>query len=351
MFMAHRSAILVFTFLFACPPAGFYTSRLWVADFSMNHFFKAGPDQVPASGFTMIANALHIMSPSVAEPVNQAEAWRLAWRKARRDSFLKLSQEASPHNWQQFYAQVSDLYLDLWSHNGQVGRRVTELLCEQKVCTPGCRVLDVGCGPGTLAVPLAHQGMLVTALDLNQAMLQTLTKQASVLGLANIDTVRASWEDYLPQPAADLVVASFFPDALSARGLCRLESLSRGRAALVLGSGPETFAFRKAVWEQVLDEPFHEGGFHLSCALGWLLASGRQPNLRHLCWPAEFDQPLEKVVRFYQAYFAIFGHEPSRTDMILRQALEPWRQGDRVRARGEVRLAVLWWPSGDYECG
>jgi cyclopropane fatty-acyl-phospholipid synthase-like methyltransferase len=54
---------------------------------------------------------------------------------------------------------------------------------------PGMRVLDVGCGPGRLTIPLAHevgpQGEVV-ALDVQDAMLARVKARADTAGLANI---------------------------------------------------------------------------------------------------------------------------------------------------------------------
>ena len=60
---------------------------------------------------------------------------------------------------------------------------------------PEWRVLDVGCGPGTLAIPLAGQVRQVTALDYSTAMLAELDKRAQAAGLKNITTIQASWSD------------------------------------------------------------------------------------------------------------------------------------------------------------
>jgi len=60
---------------------------------------------------------------------------------------------------------------------------------------PDWTLLDVGCGPGTLAIPLAKQVRRVTALDYSAAMLAELNKQAHAAGMDNITTVQASWSD------------------------------------------------------------------------------------------------------------------------------------------------------------
>ena len=56
-------------------------------------------------------------------------------------------------------------------------------------------VLDVGCGPGTLALPLATRVKSITAIDFSQAMLSELQTRANQQGLTNIYPVKASWTD------------------------------------------------------------------------------------------------------------------------------------------------------------
>lgn len=56
-------------------------------------------------------------------------------------------------------------------------------------------VLDMGSGPGTLAIPLAAKVKHVTAVDYSAGMLETLDELASTKGINNISTVKAAWED------------------------------------------------------------------------------------------------------------------------------------------------------------
>lgn len=68
-------------------------------------------------------------------------------------------------------------------------------------------VLDIGCGTGILAVPLAEKVRSVTALDMSEGMLNILRNKIVSKGIDNIDIISSSWEDATPLKH-DIVLAS-----------------------------------------------------------------------------------------------------------------------------------------------
>lgn len=90
-----------------------------------------------------------------------------------------------------------------------VGR---EALIQRLRLAPGMRVLDAGCGPGRLTVPIARavgpDGEVV-ALDGQRAMLDKLEKRVATEGLQNVRIVRAGLgEGPLGQGGFDRIIVA-----------------------------------------------------------------------------------------------------------------------------------------------
>ena len=97
-------------------------------------------------------------------------------------------------------------------------------------------VLDVGCGAGTLAIPLAGLVRRVTAIDFSDAMIALLNHRCLENSLTNITARVIGWEDDWEQAGIaehDVAIASrsLIVDDLQA-ALCKLNSKARRRVYL-----------------------------------------------------------------------------------------------------------------------
>ena len=77
----------------------------------------------------------------------------------------------------------------------------------------GSRVLDIGAGPGTLAIPFTQKVAHVTTVEPAEGMCSVMREKMAEFGAKNISIVQKRWEDVDVekdlQPPYDVVIASF----------------------------------------------------------------------------------------------------------------------------------------------
>lgn len=112
-----------------------------------------------------------------------------------------------PWNDPAFSARMLREHLDE-SHGAasrQAAERAAQLdwLWARLALRPGCRVLDLTCGPGLYAVPLAQRGARVTGVDFGPAAIAYARQLAAEAGVSQgCDFIEADVRDYAPEPGA-----------------------------------------------------------------------------------------------------------------------------------------------------
>lgn len=100
-------------------------------------------------------------------------------------------------------------------------------------------LLDIGCGTGNLALPLAKTVKRVHALDFSGEMLRLLRLNARAEGVANLTTYRLAWaDDWRRVPRADVAICSRAMDVADLRGaLEKMNAKARLRCYLTIHAG------------------------------------------------------------------------------------------------------------------
>jgi ubiquinone/menaquinone biosynthesis C-methylase UbiE len=90
-------------------------------------------------------------------------------------------------------------------------RESGEALVERLGVSPGLKVLDLGCGDGTTAIPAAKLGAEVLGVDIARNLVEAGNKRAGELGLANCRFQEGDATNLQPLPdqSFDLVVSIF----------------------------------------------------------------------------------------------------------------------------------------------
>ncbi len=201
-----------------------------------------------------------------------------------------------------------------------------------------CSLLDVGSGPGALALPLASRLDQVVALDYSPAMLERLQQRAEAEGLRNIRCIHRAWEqDWRDVPVCDIAIASrsTLVDDLEA-AVDKLNRHARLRVYLTVLVGGFIDAEIVALLglpSQPLPDP------HL--LLGMLRQRGILPELRFI----DTDSRLKGCTDF-DHFAARVEWSTGPFDAAARERLRTWWAADPVRAaRGGARMrwALVSW--------
>lgn len=172
------------------------------------------------------------MEQSLAPELKKTMDWNQLWKEARARTDFQWDRR-------KFWNQRAPEFAE-HAAAGTYAEKFLKLLRPQKKWS----VLDVGCGAGTLALPLASQVAEITALDISDRMLEILTQRYVTQGIGNIRTVRGGWDDdweALGVGVHDVVIASrsFYSDDL-ATAIAKVNRLARRRVvfASLVKDGP-----------------------------------------------------------------------------------------------------------------
>lgn len=110
--------------------------------------------------------------------------------------------------------------------------RLISLVRDRGVIFRGADILDIGCGTGTHALPLAREAGSVTGVDNSPVMIDVMTDEISRHGFQNVRAVCCDWGSMDVAGngfagAFDIVWTSMSPAVRSREDLMRMESCSR----------------------------------------------------------------------------------------------------------------------------
>ena len=167
-------------------------------------------------------------------------------------------------------------------------------LIEKLALEDGQSVFDMGCANGTLAIPLARAGHVVTARDFSQRMIERLQAAAQAEEFP-IDAALMAWEDDweacgIHGKSADVAVASRslpYREAELEDALCKLDRVARLKVAVTV-SATSAPAYDERLCEYLgRDIPVPKGHVHVIDALAEMR---RLPEVSYI--------PFERPMRF-----------------------------------------------------
>ncbi|KUK43605.1 MAG: Methyltransferase [Methanothrix harundinacea] len=140
------------------------------------------------------------------------------------------------------YWNVGEEARNYWRMIEQDGGEFVKVLLDKIRIGSNFRVLDIGAGPGTLAIPFSKMAAHVTAVEPSASMATVLRENLEERGIENVDCIQKRWEEVDVEgdlkPPYDLVVASFSLGMTDIKGAVqKMMAASSGRVYLAWFAG------------------------------------------------------------------------------------------------------------------
>ncbi|NTV77374.1 MAG: class I SAM-dependent methyltransferase, partial [Methanothrix sp.] len=224
----------------------------------------------------------------------------------------------------------------------------TEMVIQGTDITPDSRVLDIGAGPGTLAIPFAGKVVHVTAVEPAEGMCSVLKEKMAEFGRENIDIVQKRWEDVDVardlQPPFDVVIASFslgMPDIRAA--IEKMMQASSRYIYLYHFAGPTSWDRQwQELWQKLHGRAYQPGP-KSDVLYNVLYQMGIYPNVS--AFRLEHNQPYASLDEAVGALAPQAQAETEEQKAVLREYLRGAMReedGTLVMPGSSIRVK-MWW--------
>ncbi|MDD4446451.1 MAG: class I SAM-dependent methyltransferase [Methanothrix sp.] len=225
---------------------------------------------------------------------------------------------------------------------------VFELIKKTGLELNGAEVLDIGCGPGTLAVPLAEMGARVTALDISVEMLKKLENRVREEGLTSIKTIQSSWSDIDIdalgfQSRFDLVIASMTPGINGPETFEKMIQASRNVCYY------SNFVSRKwdvsyyELYQVLFGEKYGDGGYGFHLPFMYLYSMGSRPFIKISKNNWKSDETVDSMVETVSGFFGGRKDIDDEMRLRMRRYFEERAEGGRYHSETESITGMMVW--------
>lgn len=232
--------------------------------------------------------------------------WNAVWMEAQKRNVASGRGGECWHAWQDESAARD--YLEMTSKRPVARERAADILSLAK---SGWKVLDVGAGPGNIALPLAERGSRVTAVEPAPGMAAVLSARAAEAGFDSVRLVPKRWDDVEPaidlDPPYDLSFASFSLGMLDLRAsLEKMMAVTKGEIVIFWHAGHQSWDLDAMDLWPLLHGRRYDPIPKSDVVFNLLYSMGIYPEVRVLRSRTEqvfetFDEALDQYARRYAA--------------------------------------------------
>lgn len=281
------------------------------------------------------------------QPIDSA-FFNEAWAQERKRASLK-KEEKDPALWEEFWDQFAPTYQKICRALIPLNRELVESWKREGLLKESYRVLDIGCGPGTFALPLGEVVREVTALDTSERMLRILKKEAEERESKNLKLLKKDWEDIEEEKTYDLVLASNSPAIYNQKTLEKMNRVSRKNCLYICYAGGLRPPLRNLLWKEIMGEELQGRTFSITFPFAILYHEGYYPHLTFQRQDYSYQEEACRIFENYRAYFRIFGREGREVDKILERIIFSKAHKGLINEKFCYRIGILSWSLLDRE--
>ena len=266
------------------------------------------------------------------------------WNDLWREAVLKASAKKRRSNQIDFWDRKALIYGKMEAAEGRkrAQQAISRLDIDDKTT-----ILDIGCGPGTLAIPLAKAARSITALDQSPGMLVETKRRAEIEQLTNIQYINSKWEDIITGSGVflhDIVIASYSLDMLDIRrALQKIHETATQAVCLYWFAGNNDSSVYTHLWPQVFNGESYQGSPDFIYLLNILYCMGIYPNVEVTTLESKHLFPkLEDAVDYWRDNFQV--DSPEQIEIIRQYLLKNMaRENEGFYYHRTMRVCMIWW--------
>ena len=215
--------------------------------------------------------------------------------------------------------------------------RVLTMLREKGLLFEGMRVLDIGCGTGMMALALAQEGALVTAMDFSSGMLDRFKADIPKDLKDRITLVQEDWH-HLDirqrgwEKAFDLVVAFMSPAVADPKAFSKMIQCAAKGCVIRGWAARRQPDVLKDLWEIIMNRPLDDKPQSILYKINLLFSMGRYPDVYFDV--VEWDQNVS-VETEEENQVSFFIKVTGKSDREIRPVIHSYLQGRA--GKGEIR--------------
>jgi len=268
--------------------------------------------------------------------------WNEVWKEQ-----MQRSRESSPARECARIWESRESAIRFWNMSQENYSR-TEKTIQGTDIRPDSRVLDIGAGPGTLAIPFARLVAHVTAVEPASGMVSVLKEKMTEHGVSNISVVEKRWEQVEIeadlQPPYDVVIASFSLGMADIRAaLEKMIAASSKYVYLYHFAGPTSWDLQwKELWPKLHGREYRPGP-KSDVLYNVLYQMGIYPNVQ--TFRLQHDQRFSSMDEAMDVLLPQAQAETDEQRTILREYLKRAlrsESGSLVLPASSIRVK-MWW--------